>query len=100
MNGQENVSDVIIDTDILIDVSRQVAKAVNFLQTLEQQSSVGINSVTQMELLIGCRNKTEQRHLETFLRRFQIIRLNEVISDTAIKLLQQYRLSHGLLIAD
>jgi hypothetical protein len=53
-----------------------------------------------MELLIGCQNKTELRALERFLNRFQIVKLNEQISDTAIDLLRRYRLSHGLLIAD
>ena len=35
-----------------------------------------------------------------FLRRFQIQKLTVPISDKAVGLLQQYRLSHGLLIAD
>ncbi len=53
-----------------------------------------------MELMIGCRNKSELRTLKRFLLRFQVIKLNEQISDMAIELLRRYRLSHGLLIAD
>jgi len=53
-----------------------------------------------MELLIGCRNKTEQRKVDRFVHRFEMVKLNEPITDRAIALLQQYRLSHGLLIAD
>lgn len=53
-----------------------------------------------MELMIGCRNKEEASVLDLFLRRFQILKLTEQISDKAIQLLSQYRLSHGLLIAD
>ncbi len=53
-----------------------------------------------MELIIGCRNKTELRALARFLSRFRVIKLNEQISDIAIELLRRYRLSHGLLIAD
>lgn len=53
-----------------------------------------------MELIVGCRNKTESNSLEIFLRRFQIIKITEEISDRAVSLLEQYRLSHGLLIAD
>ncbi|MDQ7030442.1 MAG: type II toxin-antitoxin system VapC family toxin [Ardenticatenia bacterium] len=56
--------------------------------------------VTQMELIVGCRNKAELRALEQFLRRFRILKIDETISDKAVELLQQYRLSHGLLIAD
>jgi predicted nucleic acid-binding protein len=32
--------------------------------------------------------------------RFQVVWVNEAISATAVDLLRQYRLSHGLLIAD
>jgi predicted nucleic acid-binding protein len=38
--------------------------------------------------------------LEKFLRRFQLLKLTEQVSDTAVDLLRQYRLSHNLLIAD
>ena len=53
-----------------------------------------------MELLIGCQNKAELHKLKRFLRRFHIVKLNERISDTTVELLNRYRLSHGLLIAD
>lgn len=38
--------------------------------------------------------------MERFLERFEIIKLSEAISDKAIDLLCNFRLSHGLLIAD
>ncbi len=91
---------VIVDTDVLIDASRSVNEAISCLQQIEQQSSLAISVITQMELFVGCRNKAELGTVESFLRRFQIIRLNEQISDTAVDLLRSYRLSHGLLIAD
>jgi predicted nucleic acid-binding protein len=91
---------VIVDTDVLIDASRGVSEAVTCLQQIEQQSSLAISVITQMELFIGCRDKAELRTVEGFLARFQIVRLNEQISDRAVDLLRRYRLSHGLLIAD
>ena len=92
---------MLIDTDILIDAARGVDEAVHCLQQIHQQRFSGaVSSVTQMELIIGCRNKNELQTLEHFLKRFQIISINEKISDTAVDLLSQYRLSHGLLIAD
>jgi len=99
-NGAEQVDMLIVDTDVLIDVGRNVNEAVNCLQQIEQKFSVAVSSVTQMELIIGCRNKDELNSLEQFTERFHIIKLDEQISDTAIDLLKQYRLSHGLLIAD
>lgn len=93
------MADILLDTDILIDTSRGVSEAVEFLQRLSQ-SAVGISTVTQLELLVGCRNRTEQRTVEKFLRRFEVVRLNELIADQAVDLIRQYRLSHGLLLAD
>jgi hypothetical protein len=91
---------IIVDTDILIDAGRNVNEALNCLQQIEQRLPAAVSSVTQMELIIGCRNKNELDSLGQFLDRFHILRLNEQISDTAIDLLKRYRLSHGLLIAD
>lgn len=99
-NGERQVEMVIVDTDIIIDAGRNVYEAVNCLEQIEQKFSIAISSVTQMELIIGCRNKKELRSLEQFMDRFFVLRLNEQISDTACDLLKQYRLSHGLLIAD
>lgn len=90
----------IVDTDVLIDAARGDANAITCLQRIEQQSALAISAVTQMELVVGCRNKAESQSLNVFLSRFQILKITERISDRAVDLLQQYRLSHGLLIAD
>lgn len=89
-----------MDTDILIDAAHNDVMAVTTLQDIEANSGLAISIITQMELVVGCRNKTELRELTKFLRRFQIISLSESISKVGLALLQQYRLSHGLLIPD
>jgi hypothetical protein len=91
---------LILDTDILIDALRGDADAVLFLQTKSQQFQLAISAITQMELMVGCRNKAELQALERFLQRFQLLKVTESISDKAADLLRQYRLSHGLLIPD
>ena len=90
----------IVDSDILINVARGDAEAINCLLSLEKTSVLAISSVTQMELTVGCRNKTELKDLEKFLSRYQILKITDQISDRAVSLLKQYFLSHGLLIAD
>ena len=90
----------IVDTDILIDAARQVREAVDCLDQIERISALAISVVTEMELLIGCQNKTEQCNTEHFLQRFHVLRPNENAGDQAVELLRQYRLSHGLLIPD
>lgn len=91
---------IVIDTDILIDVGRGDKTAVNCLQFIEQQFQLAVSVVTQMELIVGCRNKVELQDLGEFLQYFQVLKLTEEITDRAVDLLEQYRLSHGLLIAD
>ena len=90
----------IVDTDILIDAGLQVNQAIDRLGSIEQQSLLAISAITQMELFVGCRNQAELRKIERFLQRFQVLKLNEPITDMAIDLLRQYRLSHGLAIPD
>ena len=99
-NGVGKVNMIIVDTDVLIDSARDVDEAVKCLREIENKFSLAISSITQMELIVGCRNKNELKSLDNFLNRFDIISLDEQISDTAIELLATYRLSHGLLIAD
>ena len=90
----------IIDTDVLVDAARQISEAVDYLSQIERQSVLAVSVITQMELLVGCRNKTELRNTERFLQRFQVLKLNEATCDAALDLLRRYRLSHGLMIAD
>lgn len=94
------MSVTLVDTDILIDAALQISEAVNCLDSLENTSTLAVSVITQMELIVGCRNKSELRKMDQFLERFQVIPLNEQISRIAIDLLQIYHLSHGLLIAD
>jgi predicted nucleic acid-binding protein len=93
-------SSTLVDTDIIIDVGRGIPEAVNCLQRLQLSSRLVISVVTQMELIVGCTNKSELGTLEKFLQQFDVIRIDQPISDKAVELLRLYRLSHGLLIAD
>ena len=90
----------IIDTDILIDTSRNKSEAIDYLQNLQTSSILAISAVTQMELIVGCTNKADLRKIENFLQQFSIIKIDQDISDRSVELLKFYRLSRGLLIAD
>lgn len=90
----------VVDTDILIDAAMKIDQAVDCLDRIERETVLAISAITQMELLVGCRNKTELRKTGRFIQRFRVIRLNENISDKAVELINQYRLSHGLAIPD
>lgn len=90
----------LVDTDVLIDAAASVEAAVAALGQIEEGAALSISTITQMELLVGCRNKTELQKTERFLQRFDVIRMDASISDLAVDLLRRYRLSHGLLIPD
>ena len=90
----------IVDTDILIDVAHDMTEATECLTNIEERSIPAVSVITQMELLVGCHDKVEQRRVERFLERFQVLKLTEQVSDTAMNLLRQHRLRHGLAIPD
>ena len=60
---------VLVDTDILIDVANGITIAIERLQSEAESSRLAISVVTQMELIVGCRNKSELQHLKTFLQK-------------------------------
>lgn len=91
---------ILVDTDILIDVSRGITQAIKTLEELQRDYILSISVVTQLELMVGCENKKEFKQLEDFLKRFEIIQLSEGVSTKAVELFKEYRLSHGVLIAD
>lgn len=91
---------VLVDTDVLIDVLRSIKSTIAILQATEASSTLCISVVTQMELIVGCRDARELQTLDRFLQQLEVISITEIISKQAVQLLKQYRLSHGLLIPD
>ncbi len=91
---------ILIDTDILIDAGHKVKTAVNYLDFIKGKMKPCLSVVSEMELIVGCENKSELRKLKKFLRHFEVIHFHHEISYEAVDLLEKYRLSHGLLMPD
>lgn len=91
---------ILVDTDILIDVSRNIDIAINRLDLGEKTNQISISVITEMELIVGCRNKLELQHINKFLSRYDISQINDNISIFTVELIKTYRLSHGLLMPD
>ena len=91
---------ILIDTDILIDAGRKDTTAIEYLDSIKISMPSCISVVTEMELIVGCENKSELKKLKKFLQRFEIIHFNQAISREAVDLLEKYWLSHGLLMPD
>lgn len=94
------LKNILIDTDILIDFIKDNDSAVQCLELLEKEYNLYISSITYLELLIGARNKKDLENLDEFANTFNILHLNQSISEKAIELVKLYRLNKGLLLAD
>jgi len=89
----------LIDTDVLIWYMRGNEKARAAIRRME---SPAISIVTQMELVQGLRNKAEKIALHRFLDayNFKCYPITEATSQRALFLMEEWRLSHQMLMAD
>jgi len=90
---------ILCDTNIFISWFRGDLESLTRLERVGL-SHILIPSVVVMELLQGTRNKTESLQLKKKLKAYHIIHFNEATSRLAIELIEQFSLSHGLLIPD
>lgn len=90
--------DFLIDTDVLVDVSRGNVNAGDFVDGLNGEVFIG--RVSAMELIVGARDRRDQRVIEEFIALFDIKELSEPIGQEAYRALKQYSKSHGLKMAD
>jgi len=89
---------VLCDTCVIIDFMNERSPIVNELQN--RNVTLFINSIIEMELLQGARNKNELRAIEKKLRSFRLLDMQQVIFDLATNYVRTYRLSHGLALPD
>ncbi len=87
---------LIVDTDILIEVSRDNMAVAELLNQYQKDGyELYISVITKYEMIIGSFNKQDMRRTLNF-----VLQLNQQISAVAEELLIKYALSHGLKIAD
>ena len=89
----------IIDTDILIDVTKKHEAANAFVKT-QQRAGIQISIVTAMEVVIGCRDKAELTRMQRFLQQCTILPVRETASQMGYQFVESFALSHGMQIAD
>ena len=51
---------ILLDSDIMIDLLRQFLPAIDWLDSLPDEEELILSGFVVMELIQGCRNKTEQ----------------------------------------
>jgi predicted nucleic acid-binding protein len=91
----------LLDTTILIDLSRGNPEAANFIDAaFSSETPLFISIISAMELVAGCRDKTEVRKVKKLIADFILIHLSPPISVKAYELMLAYSKSHGLTIPD
>ena len=63
---------LLVDTDVLIECLRGSTAAKAWLAS-QSNAAFGIPGIVAMELVVGCRNQSELRQIQKFLRTFTII---------------------------
>jgi predicted nucleic acid-binding protein len=97
--GKEIMADYLLcDTCTIIDFINGRKQTLPDL--LAQDVKLFINSIIEMELLQGARDKNELRVIEKKLRSFRLVAMQQEILDLATEYVRTYRLSHGLALPD
>lgn len=94
------MSFVLVDSDVLIDVLRQVPSGAAALAAAKLRAPLAASIISRMETVAGSSNREALQRTESLLRRLTIIPISEEISRVADGLVTTYYLSHGLLIPD
>lgn len=92
-------SRVLIDSDVLIWLTRGNASAVAVVQNTPDWV---ISAVSYMELAQGCRNKTELKAMQKAFKSSEndVLPITLSISNLACTLVEKYALSHSVHMAD
>lgn len=90
----------LIDTDILIDASRGLVQAGEFLNEMLRSDGITISVISAMELISGCQNKNQLSNIKQLLDQFTILLINEAVSLCAQTLMETFTLSDGLMLPD
>jgi predicted nucleic acid-binding protein len=93
--------EVLLDTDVMIDILRGYEPALEWLKALkEQQAKVCLPGFTVMELIQGCENKEQIREVRQAVQDFRILWPTGSSCSKALEACSDNSLSHGLDILD
>ena len=87
----------LIDTDVMIDVSRGNASAASYLDSL---SDPAISIITAQELIVGARDKRDLVGIDSLVSTYPVIHMDTAIGQLAYDLLKRYARSDGLRTFD
>ena len=89
-----------VDTDVLIDIARKDARALDFWRRTEARSRMTCSVISVFELLVGCRDQREQRATLRSLATVEIVQVESGDSLQALEWYRSYHLSRGVGFLD
>jgi predicted nucleic acid-binding protein len=87
----------LVDTDVMIDVSRGNADAGSYLDSL---SDAAISIITAQELIVGARDKRDIAGIESLISTYPLMHVDAAVGLLAYDLLKTYAKSDGLRTFD
>ena len=90
---------IICDTDVMIDILRGHTSAIAWFHLLGNQQVV-LPGLVMMELLQGCKTKTEQQRLQKLLKDCPLLWPSSRACSQALRHFSTHYLSHGIGIID
>src|SRR5882724_8729418 len=88
----------LVDTDVLVDLSRNNEGAVNYIDSLRGGWTISI--ITALEFVSGAKTQREAEMIDRLIEAYATIPCNELIGQTGYSLLKLYSKSHGLRTFD
>ncbi len=90
---------VLCDTNIFIEIYKGNDLMIDIFRNIGQ-NNVAISDVTCAELLYGARNKKELSLIRKDIDKLLVLPISSPISRQAVKLVEQFSLSHNLNLPD
>ena len=90
---------VLCDTNIFISAFNGRQDTINQLNTIGLKNVV-LSAISVMELYQGMSNKAELAQMKKRIAFYDVIQVENGISERAIELMDEFKLSHGLTIPD
>jgi len=91
---------ILLDSDVMIDLMRQYPPALIWFDSLSDEEELTLPGFVVMELIQGCRNKTEQQKIEKELAAYEVIWPSTEICDAALVVFARYHLQQNFGILD
>ena len=86
------------DTDVIVDLLRSFPPAVQWLESLNDD--LILTGFVVMELIDGCKDRSDQRRVERVIRPFPITWPSRETLNSALSVFSEYHLVHGLSMLD